>query len=137
VPLLLPGTTGEKQMKGKNRTRNVGQTVGIASILILILLSSGCTDTGKTDEETVIGTIVHVESDNGTYIIQAENGTCYAPVNLNENYQVDGMVVGFRGVLLENDSVPESPGIPIEIHYIGTYVPPGANATFTLEKLLP
>ncbi|WP_292364997.1 hypothetical protein [Methanoculleus sp. UBA208] len=92
---------------------------------------------GRTEEETVIGTIVHVESDNGTYIIQAENGTRYAPVHLDEDYQVDGMVVGFRGVILEDDNVPESPGIPIEIHYIGTYVPPGANATLTLEKLLP
>jgi hypothetical protein len=101
---------------------------------MLTLLSSGCSDTGKTDGETVIGTIVHVGSDNGTYIIQAENGTCYAPVNLDEGYKVDGMVVGFRGVILENDSVPESPCIPIEIHYIGTYVPPGANATLTLEE---
>lgn len=124
-------------MKGKNRTRNVGQIVGITFILILTLLSSGCTDTGKTDEETVIGTVVHVESDNGTYIIQAENGTCYVPVHLDENYLVDGMVVGFRGVIQENDGVPGSPCIPIEIHYIGTYVPPETNATFTLGKLLP
>ncbi len=124
-------------MKGKNRTRNVGQTVGITFILILTLLSSGCTDTGKTNEETVIGTVVHVESGNGTYIIQAENGTCYVPVHLDESYQVDGMEVGFRGVILENDGVPESPCIPIEIHYIGIYVPPETNATFTLEKFLP
>ncbi len=111
--------------------------ISVTCILILALFSSGCTDAGKTEEETVIGTIVHVESDNGTYLIQAENGTRYAPVHLNENYQVDGMVVGFRGIILENDSVPESSGIPIEIHYIDTYVPPGANATLTLEKQLP
>ncbi|MDV2482399.1 hypothetical protein F8E02_10385 [Methanoculleus sp. Wushi-C6] len=111
--------------------------ISVTFILILTLLSSGCTDTGKIDEETVIGTVVHVENDSGVYIIQAENGTCYAPVNLDEAYRVDGMMVGFRGVIPENDGVPESPCIPIEIHYIGTYVPPGANATFTLEKLLP
>ncbi|QYZ77998.1 hypothetical protein E2N92_00420 [Methanofollis formosanus] len=110
-------------------------TVSIAFVLILASLSSGCTDTGKTEEETVIGTILH--DDNGTYIIQVENGTRYVPVNLDEEYQIDGMVVGFRGITLENDSVAESPGIPIEIHYIGTYVPPGANATLKLEKKLP
>ncbi|WP_214020309.1 hypothetical protein [Methanoculleus sp.] len=124
-------------MKGKSRTRNVGQVVGSMFILILTLLSSGCTDTGKTDEETVIGTVVHVENDSGVYIIQAGNGTCYAPVNLDEAYRVDGMAVGFRGVIPENGSVPESSCLPIEIHYIGTYVPPETNATFTLEKLLP
>ncbi|MBP2145676.1 hypothetical protein J2129_001130 [Methanofollis sp. W23] len=112
-------------------------TISIAFVLILALLSSGCTDTGKTEEEIVIGTVLYVENDNGTYIIQAENGTRYAPVNLDEEYQIDGIVVGFRGVTLENDSVVESPGIPLEIHYIGTYVPPGANATIKLEKQLP
>ncbi|MCT8337705.1 hypothetical protein FKB36_09475 [Methanoculleus sp. Afa-1] len=114
--------------------------ISVTFILVLTLFSSGCTDTGKTNEETVIGTIVYVESDNGTYIMQAANGTRYAPVNLDEDYQVNGMVVGFRGIILENvesDSVPESPSIPIEIRYIGTYVPPGANATLTLEKQLP
>lgn len=112
-------------------------TLSIAFVLMLALLSSGCIDTGKTGEETVIGTILYVENDNGTYIIQAENGTRYAPVNLDEEYQIDGMVVGFRGIALENYSVAESPGIPLEIHYIGTYVPPGANATLTLEKQVP
>jgi hypothetical protein len=110
----------------------------VTYILIVALLSSGCTDnTGKTDEETVegVGTIVHVESDNGIYIIQLENGTCYAPVNLDEDYQVDGIAVYFMGVIPEDDSVPESPGIPIEIWYIGTYIPPGVNATIILEKL--
>ena len=112
-------------------------TVSIAFVLILALLSSGCTDKEKTEEETVIGTVLYVENDNGTYIIQAENGTRYAPVNLDEEYQIDGMVVGFRGIALENDSVAESPGIPLEIHYIGTYIPPGTNATLTLEKQVP
>lgn len=112
-------------------------TLSIAFVLMLALLSSGCTDTGKTGEETVIGTVVYVENDNGTYIIQAENGTRYAPVNLDEEYQIDGMVVGFRGIALENDSAADSPGIPLEIHYIGTYIPPGANATLTLEKQVP
>lgn len=112
-------------------------TVSIAFVLILALLSSGCTDKEKTEEETVIGTVLYVENDNGTYIIQAENGTRYVPVNLDEEYQIDGMVVGFRGITLENNSVAESLGIPIEIHYIGTYVPPGANATIKLEKQSP
>jgi len=116
--------------------RRIVTILSIALILAAVLLSSGCIDPGKTDKRIIegVGTVSYVEGDGGAYVIQMANGTRYAPVNLDDEYSVDGMAIYFRGLVLEDSGVP---GIPIEIREIGTYVPPGVNATITLEKVWP
>jgi len=107
----------------------------LSIVLIAALLAGGCTDTGETDGFIEgAGTISRLENDGDTYIIEMEDGTRYAPVNLEEDYRSDGMKVYFRGVILTDAGAPGSPGIPVEIREIGTYVPPEKNATITLVK---
>jgi hypothetical protein len=113
------------------------KTLPLLSImLIAALLAGGCTETGKTDGAVEgAGTISCIENYGETYIIVMEDGTRYAPVNLGEEYRSDGMKVYFRGVILTDAGAPGSPGIPVEIREIGTYVPPEKNATVVLEKV--
>ncbi len=122
-----------KENKGMGMLRSILPLLPVTLMLIAALLAGGCTDTGETVEG--VGTISRL--DDGTYVIQAANGTRYVPVNLDEDYRVDGRVIYFRGVIPEDGGTPESPGIPLEIREIGTYVPPGTNATITLEKVWP
>ncbi|MDN7024766.1 hypothetical protein FGU65_07685 [Methanoculleus sp. FWC-SCC1] len=64
------------------------------------LLSGGCTDEGGADEGTVegVGTVLQVNG-SSTYVIQTADEARYVPVNLDENYRVDGRVIYFRGVV--------------------------------------
>ncbi len=121
----------------------IQRTIPLVSVMLVLmaaLLSGGCTDEGGADEGTVegtvegVGTVLQVNG-SSTYVIQTADGTRYVPVNLDENYRVDGRVIYFRGVVPEDGRVSETSGIPLEIRDIGTYVPPGSNATITFEKI--
>ena len=46
-----------------------------------------------------VGHIVYVDLEGGFYGIEAEDGTKYNPLNLEEAFQEDGLRVRFRGVL--------------------------------------
>ena len=112
--------------------------LSIILILNATVLLIGCTDTEKPEDGIIdgVGTISCVESDSEVCVIQAATGTRYAPVNLDENYRTNGIRVYFRGIILEDGEALESMDIPIKIYDIGMYVPPGKNATVTLEKVI-
>lgn len=44
-----------------------------------------------------VGTITYVEIEGGFYGLVAEDGTKYNPLNLDEDFQEDGLRVRFRG----------------------------------------
>lgn len=48
---------------------------------------------------SAVGRIVYVDLEGGFYGIEAEDGTKYNPLNLEEAFQEDGLRVRFRGVL--------------------------------------
>ena len=118
--------------------RRILPLLSVMLILYAAVLLIGCTDTEKPEDGIIdgVGTISCVESDSEVCVIQAATGTRYAPVNLDENYRTNGIRVYFRGIILEDGKMEGSMGIPIKIYDIGMYVPPGKNATVTLEKVI-
>ncbi len=119
--------------------RRILPLLSVMLILYAAVLLIGCTDTEKPEDGIIegVGTISCIENDGEVCVIQAATGTRYAPVNLDENYRTNGIRVYFRGIILGDGKMEGSMGIPFEIYDIGIYVPPGKNATITLEKVLP
>ncbi|WP_301664029.1 putative hemolysin [Methanoculleus frigidifontis] len=83
------------------------------------MLTCGCLGQEAANQEQEIvaknGTITYVDLEGGFYGIVAEDGTRYLPLNLSEEYRVDGMNVTFVGSLREDTVTIQQWGTPIEI----------------------
>lgn len=92
----------------------------IAGLLVAgAVLACGCLgqDAANQEQEIVAknGTITYVDLEGGFYGIAAEDGTRYLPLNLSEEYRVDGMNVTFTGSVREDTVTIQQWGTPIEI----------------------
>ena len=85
----------------------------IASTLILLC---GCIDEpAAQDAVSGTGIIVYQDIEGGFYGILADDGTRYLPLNLEDEYQVDGLSVRFSGTPREDLLTVAQWGTPIEL----------------------
>jgi hypothetical protein len=97
-------------------------------VIFLIICTSGCISNekgtsggtvtatpvqGKTVEGN--GTIWYIALSGGFYGILGDDKNDYTPVNLSDEYKVDGQRIAFKAVI--KDKTPSTPewGIPVEI----------------------
>ncbi|UCG51505.1 MAG: hypothetical protein JSW58_15175 [Candidatus Latescibacterota bacterium] len=78
----------------------------ISTVLAILasLLLQGCI---LGDDEGIVsgmGTITFLDFEGGFYGIEADNGDHFDPVNLEPEFQVDGLRVKFRGRIIEGAS---------------------------------
>ncbi len=83
------------------------------------VLACGCLGQDAANQEQQIvaanGTITYVDLEGGFYGIVAEDGTRYLPLNLSEEYRVDGMNVTFVASVQEDTVTIQQWGTPVEI----------------------
>ncbi len=92
----------------------------IAGLIVAgAVLACGCLGQDAAHQEQKVvatnGTITYVDLEGGFYGIIAEDGTQYLPLNLSEEYRVDGMNVTFAGSVREDTVTAQQWGTPIEI----------------------
>ncbi|WP_292522099.1 DUF333 domain-containing protein [Methanoculleus sp.] len=61
------------------------------------------------------GTVTYVDLEGGFYGIVADDGERYLPLNLNETYRVDGMLLAFAGKIARDTVTFQQWGTPVEI----------------------
>lgn len=86
--------------------RTLNQALGAAVVMALLTACAGGSedagaDAGPQGGEVVesSGTVVWRTVEGGVWVIEADNGTTYNPIDLPEDYQVDGLRVHFEGQL--------------------------------------
>ena len=86
------------------------------SIFVLISLTLiACTAGNKTDTITVTGTIKHLDLDGGFHGIVGDDGQNYNPVELNREFQMDGLKVTFQAQILTDRVKTNRWGTPVKI----------------------
>ena len=85
--------------------------IGTAVLLLAVGLS-GCVDEG-----IIVGTgeIQYIDLEGGFYGIVSDNGEHYDPINLPSEFEEDGLRVGFKLKILENQSSIHMWGTVVEI----------------------
>jgi len=82
-----------------------------ASILVVLFLVSVIFIVGeikKTEREnsggivTGMGTVIYMSMEGGFYGILSDDGECYDPVGLAQEFKVDGLRVSFEARILRN-----------------------------------
>jgi len=76
-------------------------------------VSCGGDDKGGTI--TVTGTITYIELEGGFYGIIADGGEKYFPLNLDQQYQVNGLKVRVEGKIRKDVMTTTMWGTPLEI----------------------
>jgi len=108
-------------------------------VMILVIISfaflCGCVSP-PSDEKTVAGTgiVIYIDLEGGFYGLEADDGTQYYPLNLGEEYQVDGLSVGFTGTIREDVATIAQWGIPIELTSIQSLEDRNGEGHFTIEE---
>ncbi|MDH7511097.1 MAG: META domain-containing protein [Methanolinea sp.] len=93
------------------------------------------------EEITAGGTIRYVDLEGGFYGIESSDGTHYLPLNLPENYRVDGLLIAFSARTSPNTPTIQMWGIPVTILSIRAQSQSGGwggsslNGAWTLESL--
>jgi hypothetical protein len=72
-------------------------------------------DKEKGSLVTMTGTIIYVELEGGFYGIIADSGERYFPINLDRQYQVNGLKVRIEGKIRKNVMTTTMWGTPFEI----------------------
>jgi len=78
----------------------------------------GCLDMDKGRDKDIIsgtGTIKYIDLEGGFYGIIADNGERYDPINLNQEFQVDGLRVRFEAKIRDDIVGIHMWGVLIEI----------------------
>ena len=91
----------------------------LGAMILLIATSAflcGCI-APPSDENTVsgTGTVAYIDLEGGFYGIEAADGTRYYPLNLGEDFQVDGISVEFSGIPREDVATIVQWGTPLEL----------------------
>ncbi len=70
---------------------------------------------GRQDRVFGSGTITYVDLEGGFYGIVADDGSRYLPLNLPEEYRLDGLRITFVGELKGDTATIQQWGTPVEI----------------------
>jgi hypothetical protein len=86
-------------------------------VLLFSLSAQSClTDIG---EDTIVtGTVVYLSFEGGSYGIKGDDGRNYDPVNLPQDFRVDGLRVRIEVKELKGSASFHMWGIPVEIVHI-------------------
>jgi putative hemolysin len=90
----------------------------IAGLIVAgAVLACGCLDQKTQSKEQVTGngTITYVDLEGGFYGIITEGGDRYYPLDLPDDYKVDGMRVRFTAIITEDTVTVQQWGTPAEI----------------------
>ncbi len=90
----------------------------IAGLIVACAVTAcGCLDQESQSKEQITGngTITYVDLEGGFYGIITEGGDQYYPLNLPDEYKVDGMRVEFTATITEDTVTVQQWGTPIEI----------------------
>jgi hypothetical protein len=90
--------------------------VTIAVILCGLIAQSCTTDSG--DNTVVTGTVVFLSFEGGFYGIKGDDGRSYDPINLPEDFRVDGLRVRFEAKGLTGQASFHMWGIMVELIHI-------------------
>ena len=83
----------------------------ILIFIFFILLLSGCTENYIQGE----GIIIYNDFEGGFYGIIGDNGENYDPINLEKEFQEDGIIVSYTLKVLEDQLSIHQWGIVVEI----------------------
>ncbi len=72
-------------------------------------------ENGEEEVVSGVGTITFVDLEGGFYGIVTDAGDSYLPINLDEDYEEDGLRVDFIGEVVEDHVDIYMWGIPIEL----------------------
>ena len=89
-------------------------TAGVAVLFLLFLIGS-CSGSGQKDQVSFTGQVTWVDLEGGFYGIMSADGRPYAPLNLPEDFQVDGVTVAVLGDPVPDTVTIQMWGEPIEI----------------------
>jgi hypothetical protein len=108
-------------MKGMHAAVLVAMLLSLAGAVLLIQEEQPGMGNVNVEGENVIsgtGTVVYVRLEGGFYGIIGNDGKRYYPLNLPEEYRVDGLTVRFEGVLRSDVATFHMWGTPIELRNI-------------------
>jgi hypothetical protein len=95
----------------------------VVSLLLALSISAvavcGCIS--PTDDENTVsgtGTVAFIDLEGGFYGIVADDGSHYYPLNLDAEFQVDGLPISFSGILRRDIATTAQWGAPIELTHI-------------------
>ena len=102
-------------MKGKSAVLN--RALLMVLVLLLGLSAQSCmTDIG---EYTVVtGTVVYLSFEGGFYGITGDDGRHYDPINLSQDFRIDGLRVRFGVKELKGMSSYHQWGVLVEVVHI-------------------
>jgi len=88
-------------------------------VISVIMAIAGCLNMGKGgDDEDIVsgtGTIKFIDLEGGFYGIIGDDGKYYDPINLSQDFQVDGLRVRFEAKIRDDIFGIHMWGTPIEI----------------------
>lgn len=98
----------------QNKTYLVALLAGLLCIAAVAV--AGCTDeTVPEGAITGTGMVMYFDLEGGFYGIVSDDGERYLPLNLAEEYRVDGLAVGFTVIEKTGTATIHQWGTPVEI----------------------
>ena len=90
----------------------------LAFFYVIITSCTNIENTENDNEEDIIkgtGTVVFINLEGGFYSIIEDSGYAYTPINLDQEFRVDGLRVRFEAIILHGLGGIPFPGTRIEI----------------------
>jgi putative hemolysin len=91
--------------------------LAMAAVAVVAVLASGCIAASGQDEGRISGngTITYIDLEGGFYGIVGDDGEQYLPLDLDRQYQVDGMRVAFTAETEKDTVTIQQWGTPIRV----------------------
>ena len=106
-------------------------SVAVFVVAISLILLCGCIEEpAAQDAVSGTGIVIYQDIEGGFYGILADDGTRYLPLNLEDEYQIDGLSVRFSGTAREDLLTIAQWGMPIEL----TSIQKSGNGHVTMEE---
>jgi hypothetical protein len=114
-PLFLPGYVGYEESR---TVLGFISLTGITGLMIVMLIFiNGCNDKKQSSEAvfSITGTVTWKPLETGFYTIDADDGKKYEPINLPDEFAMDGLKVRVTARSLDDMASINMYGIIIEI----------------------
>lgn len=108
-------------MNGMYAVVAVAMLLSLAGAVLLMQAEPPGGGKGNVEDENVIsgtGTVVYIRLEGGFYGIMGDDGKRYYPLNLPEEYRVEGLRVRFEGVIRSDVATFHMWGTPVELKSI-------------------